>query len=83
MKYSVNIDIIQARFILRNGVSFSTNALPIARKTIASILHKTGQENPNVPAIQLQIPPRSEILHALSTPKFFVPYFILASLEKT
>ena len=35
--------------------------------------------------IQLQIPPRSEILHALSTTKFFVPYlsyFILASLEK-
>ena len=41
MKHSVIIDIIQARLILSERVSFSTNALPIARKTIASLLHKT------------------------------------------
>ena len=78
----------QDLFVL-NRVSFSTNALPIARETIASLLEKPLDKLLNtdclfsrgrsiISAILFQIPPRSEILHALSTSMLVVLYFILA-----
>ena len=78
----------QDLFVL-NRVSFSTNALPTARETIASLLEKPLDKLLNTDclfsrgrsitsAILFQIPPRSEIVHALSTSMLFVLYFILA-----
>ena len=78
--------------VVWNRVSFSTNALPIAPETIASLLEKLfdkllywllfSRGRIIISVVLFQIPPRSEILHSLSTSKLFVLYFILAYYSK-
>ena len=93
MKQSIIIyKIYKQDLVAWNRVSFSTNALPTARETIASLLEKPldqllywllfSRGRSIISAILFQIPPRSEILHALSTSKLFVLYFILAYNSK-
>ena len=97
MKQSIIIyKIYKQDLVVWNRVSFSTNALPIARETIASFLERPldklmlywlliSRGRSIISAILFQIPPRSKILdrlHALSTSKLFVLYFILAYNSK-
>ena len=74
-------------------MSFSMNGMPIAGETMRHFSKKPLDKLLNtdcefswdrsiISAILFQIPPRSEILHALSTSILFVLYFILAYNSK-
>ena len=86
MKQSIAIyKIYKQDLVVWNRVPLSTNALPIARETIASLLENLwiscyadflfSRDRSIISAILFQIPPRYEILHALSHSNslFFIP----------
>ena len=89
MKQSIIIyKIYKQDLVVSNRAFFSTNELPIAGETIASLLKNLwiscytdcpfSRGRSIIPVILFQIPQRSEILHALNISKLFILYSILA-----